>query len=194
MNVEVGDWLGPGSVVATLIDSARVEIGIQLPAAVYDRAKVGAACQVWSESMPDVRWRGRVARIAPFVDERTRTFAAYVEVDNAEQDQPCVPGTFVRAEVAGPRHDRVLAVPRGAIRDDAVLVAQDGKAQLRSIVPGRFVADRVIVTGEIAAGDVLILSHLSQLRGGSPIRLEAADSSAAAAPSSPIGGDRSAAP
>ncbi len=194
LNVEVGDWVGPGSIVATVLDTARVEIGLQLPAAVYDRTAAGAPCSVKSESMPDVEWHGRVARVAPSVDEQTRTFSAYVEVDNTQQNLPCIPGTFVRAEVQGPTHADALAVPRGAIRDDLVFVAMDGVARTRAVHVGCFVADRVLVTGDVAAGDRVILSHLSQLRDGSAIRLQAEEQAPAKAASSAASGGRSVLP
>ena len=221
MMVEIGERVGPGSVLMTLIDPSRVEIAIRLPAAVYDRTRVGAACRAESESLPGVFWQGQVARIAPAADETTRTFAVYVIVDNTKQSQPLVPGVFVGAEVQGPvREDRIL-VPRGVIREGYVLVAEMGDppnatglathagwhahagarergddvestpqagagrgtdasvgmapmewvARQRSVSVERMIADRAIVTGEIAIGDRVILSHLSQLSDGSPVRV-----------------------
>ncbi|MCH8146829.1 MAG: DUF3362 domain-containing protein, partial [Planctomycetes bacterium] len=50
-------------------------------------------------------------------DPRSRTFRAYVEVDNAKQVQPLLPGYFVTAVVEGPRITDALLVPRIAILD-----------------------------------------------------------------------------
>ncbi len=190
--VEIGEYVGPGSVLLSLIDPNRVEIGIQLPAATYADVRVGAACRVDSESTPGVEWDGCIARIAPDADEMTRTFAAYVEVDNTRQDRPLLPGTFVQAKVQGPIHENVLLVPRGAIRDGHVLVATcegsnpghdptdstdrqtntiEGVARRRRVTVARLIEDRVILTGQIAPSDRLILSHLSQLSDGSRVRV-----------------------
>lgn len=200
--VEIGERVGPGSVLMTLIDPSRVEVAIRLPAAVYDRTRVGAACRIESESLPGVSWHGQVARVAPAADETTRTFAAYVIVDNAEQSQPFIPGMFVGAEVQGPVYEDRILIPRGAIRDGCVLVAERGDPPNATglaphaagrgtnssvgVAPVQWVArqrsvsveltfgglgDRAIVSGEIASGDRVILSHLSQLGDGSEVRL-----------------------
>ncbi len=189
--VDVGDHVGPGSLVARLVDPSRVEIPIRLPSGVYDRVHVGASCRVTSESMPGSYWHGQVARIAPSVDQASRTFAAYVDVDNTKQVHPLVPGTFVRAAVCGPTYARRLVVPRGAIRQSKVLVAEpclvwrggiggwgglvlvEEVARRRAVDVERMIADRAIVTGDIDAGDRVILSHLDRLSDGTPIRTRA---------------------
>lgn len=169
--VEVGNHVAPGLLVVTIIDASSVEIPIQLPGAVYDRVRAGAACTVACDSMPGVSWRGNIARIAPEVDSLTRTFAAYVVVDNTKQARPLVPGTFVRAEVLGPMHRDGILIPRMACRDGRVLVAVDGVVRERPIVTRQTLEDQALVTGELHRGDRVIVSHLDQLAEGMPVRL-----------------------
>jgi multidrug resistance efflux pump len=170
--IEVGDRAAPGVVLVRLLDPAHVEIPIQLPAGVYDRLEVGARCRVMSESMPGSGWDGQVARIAPSVDSQSRTFAVYVDVDNAVQEHSLVPGTFVRAEVHGPTHLGRLLVPRGAIVAGHVLVARQGIAFERAVTVERLIEDRALVAGGLRPYDRVILSHLDRLSDGSPVRIE----------------------
>jgi multidrug efflux pump subunit AcrA (membrane-fusion protein) len=114
-----------------------------------------------------------VARVAPDVDERTRTFSVYLDVDNTRHEKPLVPGTFVTAEVRGPTYGDRLLVPRGAIRDGAVLVAAGNVASRRSVRTERLIGDRAMIVGDVHPGDAVIVSHLGQLDNGSPIRLRA---------------------
>lgn len=176
--VDVGDRVGPGSPVLTLVDSSLVEIPIQLRASVYDRVRISATCRVLLESMPDAPWGGEVARIAPAADQRTRTFAAYVVVDNAKQQQPLVPGMFVRAEVRGPVHPDGILVPRRAIRNGKVFVVENDTAQERLVTTERLIEDRALVNGGLRSGDRVILSHLDTLADGSPVRIRALSSAA----------------
>lgn len=171
MEVEVGDLMAPGTPVATLVDTSHVEVGLQLPAFVRDRIELGSRCVLRSESQPDSIWEGIVARISPTIDERSRTFAAYVEIDNAAQPQPCIPGSFVRSEVFGPTHVDVLLIPRGALRDGFIIVADGGVARRREVDVQRLIHDRAIISGDVHDGDHVVLSHLSQLKDGSPLRL-----------------------
>lgn len=170
LHVEHGDWVAPGTVVAALLDPMRVEIGIALPASVHHRVAVGAESSVVSESTPGVAWRGHVARIAPSVDEQTRTLTVYVEVNNAEQERPLVPGTFVRAEVLGPRHEDSLIIPRSAIRKNRVWIIDDGQARQRQVSVVQTLTERAVVEGELRFGDRVILTQLSRMDDGTPVR------------------------
>lgn len=169
--VDVGDRVGPGSPVLRLIDPSRVDIAIQIAASVYDRVSIGAACELTCESRPEVSWHGRVTRLGPSVDERTRTFSAYVGVDNTAQAQPLVPGTFVTARVRGPDYAARILVPRSAIREGGVFVAQNGTARYHAVTVERIINDRVIVRGGLRNGDLVIISHVPQLGEASPVRL-----------------------
>lgn len=171
LHVEVGDHVAPGSVVLTLVDATRIEIPLQLPAAVYPRVHVGGACRIECENAAGASWHGSVARIGPTVDEQTRTFMAYVEVDNTAQPQPLIPGMFAKAGIEGPLHRARLLVPRGACREGQVLVVEDGIARARAVVTERIIEDRAMVSGSLRAGDQVILSHFGQLTHGSAVRV-----------------------
>jgi multidrug resistance efflux pump len=169
--VDVGDRVGPGTALLTLIDASRVEIPIELPSAAYHRVHPGAPCRVMSESLAVAVWTGEVARVAPGADERTRTFAAYVMVDNTQQPKPLVPGTFARAEIGGPIYHDALMIPRSAYRNGVVFIADDGIARKRVVRPERYLKERMIVSGELRDADRLILSHLDRLIDGTPVRV-----------------------
>ncbi len=173
MLVEAGDRVGPGTPVLTLIDSSHIEIPIELPAASYDRVRVGTPCKIVSESAAGSLWTGEVARVAPAADEQTRTFAAYIIVDNTRQSRPLVPGTFARAEVRGLLHLDAIVIPRSACRNGQVFVVEDGVARRRVVTPKRYLEERMIVSGELHDADRLILSHLDRLIDGTLVRLPA---------------------
>lgn len=170
--VDVGDHVGPGTVMLTLLDASRVEIPIRLPVSTYGRVKIGAACRVASEVAGSNAWEGRIIRIAPAADEQTRTFEAYVVVDNRTRPGVgLVPGAFVRAEVQGAVYEHAILVPRGACRDGRVYVAQDNVARARRVTTVTFMEDQALVRGDLAGGDRVIISHLGKLADGSPVRV-----------------------
>ena len=169
--VEVGDRVGPGVVVAALLNTDRVEIPIRLPAGAYDDVMVHAACRVFSERMGGRSWTGRVARVAASVDKHTRTFAVFVEVDNTTQQTPLVPGMFVRADIIGPVLTDALMLPRSAIRDEHVVVAANGVVEKRKVRLRRIVSDLASVDGDLTMGDRIVLSHLDHLSDGMAVRL-----------------------
>lgn len=176
--VEVGDRVMPGSPLARITCLEKIEIPVELPVSVRPLVEAGAACTLEMESNLSLRWGGTVSRLAPVADARSRTFSAYVMVDNREQEAPLIPGFFLTARVHGPLLHEVLAVPRGAIDNGQVFVANDAKAHARRIRVETVIEETVVVTGELAEGDRLILTNLDVLYDQAPIRLPEAPSAA----------------
>ncbi len=170
IRLEVGDRAEVGSPVMRLIDPDYIEVPIELPASVYSRTQVGASCLLSMDSLPGVQWEAAIRRISPVADRQSRTFTAYVEVDNATQEIPLVPGYFLTAKVPGPLRRQVLAVPRGAIVDHQVFIINDDTAHVRAVSVECLIGDQAVVSGDLAAGDRVILTNLDMLHDGTPVR------------------------
>ena len=170
LHVDAGDHVVAGIVLATLIDPSRVEVPVQLPGSIHDRLHRGAVCKLRSESSTESSWSGTIARISPAADAQTRTFAAYVVVDNAAHDRPLVPGVFVTAEIEGPSHPDSILVPRRAVRNGRVYVVVDDRSRARVVHVDRYIEDQAMVSGELQSGDRVILTRLDRLADGSPVR------------------------
>ncbi len=182
--VEVGERVQPGSAIAGVIDPWRIEVPIELPASAYTQVIPGAAVELWAENMPDLHWSGSVARKSPDADEQSRTFRAYVEVDNREQATRLVGGFFLSAAVTGQRWDGALLVPRGAIVDDSVFVAHTlfGRvvgwgcfSERREVEVKRFLGERALVADGLEGGERIIVTNLDRLRHRGPVRMDTAE-------------------
>jgi RND family efflux transporter MFP subunit len=168
--VEVGDAVRIGSPIVRLITPARLEIALQVPVSRRNEVTVGAECVLSVDSMDSVQWHGSVCRLSPTADEQSRTFAAYVEVDNARQATQLVPGYFVKAQIKGPLLKDVFVVPRGTIVDGQVYVIRDGKASVRPVTVDKLLRDLAVVNGNIQPGDQIITTNLDVLYDGAPVR------------------------
>ena len=114
-----------------------------------------------------------MSRIAPVADERTRTFAVYIDLDNTTQEYPVLPGTFLRVIVDGPTHRDALLVPRGAVRNGQVLIAEGNVVRRRRIEVAGLIGDKIRVASGLSRGDRVITSHLESLDDGALVRLAA---------------------
>ncbi len=173
--VDVGDRVQIGSPILRLTDPRHIEVPIELPASVYSRAKTGSACELTMDSMPGVSWKVNISRLAPNADQQSRTFTAYAEVDNDEQETPLIAGYFLKAEVSGPMLRQVFAIPRGAIVEDHVFVVNSDTAHRKSIRVDRLIGDRAVVSGDLATGDQVILTNLDMLYEGVVVRVDPSD-------------------
>lgn len=185
-HADPGAMLASGTPAFTLVDDAVLEFRSEVPSADYGKLKVGATVSVRVDAMPDYEAVGRLARIAPLVDDRNRTFEAIVEVQNGER---LVGGLFARALVRVGAVSGALVVPPAAlVRDGAqpdralVFVVLGGKAVRREVTLGVEAAAATQVTHGLAAGERVILDPPASLSNGSPVEARtAAEAEAAAA-------------
>ena len=170
ITVESGDRVQVGGQIVHLVGTRFVEVPIELPLSARTKTRPQARCVLTMDSMPGVQWRATVKRLSPLADTHSRTFIAYLEVDNAEQSTPLVPGYFLTARITGPTIHGALAIPRGVILMDKVFVVNSGKAHLRHVRVVQLISDRAVISGEVAAGDQVILTNLDALSEGAPVR------------------------
>lgn len=168
--VDIGARVQPGSEILSMIATRFIEVPIELPASVRPYVTAQASCSLESATMPGLHWSGRISRIAPIADAQTRTFAVYVVVDNETEDNPLVPGYFLTAKIAGPIWRNALAVPRHAVLGDHLFVANGAVAHRRPVHVDRLVGNRALVSGQVSAGDQVILTNLDKLFDGAEIR------------------------
>lgn len=123
----------------------------------------------------EVRWVGKVVRVAPEANRTTRTLSVFVEVDNTQQSLPLLPGSFVQARIDGPILQDQFVVPREAVlgfersRGSVVLAANESTKR-RSIVISRRLEGLAIVEG-LKAGDKVVMSNLDVINDQSKIQV-----------------------
>jgi RND family efflux transporter MFP subunit len=170
--VEVGARVAPGTVLFELVDLARIEIPVALPASRYGEVEVGAPASVRIGTGVEPR-RGTIARLAPRVSTEDRTFFAYVVLENVAGTAPVPPGAFVTAQVDGRRFADVIVLPRTAFVGRQVYVHQSGVARVREPSVRYTLPHVLIADGGLEEGDELILTNLEEIADGTrvmPIR------------------------
>jgi multidrug efflux pump subunit AcrA (membrane-fusion protein) len=175
LDVEAGEQVQFGSQLMRLVALDRIEVPIELPISARTRARPDANCRLELESLSRVGWPGKVTRLSPSVDQRSRTFRAYVEVDNTGRSpsDALLPGTYVSAVVQGPTLRDALLVPRTAVvGSNKIYILNGASAHARSVEIQRFIQDRAVLTGEIQDGDRVIVSNLDRLADGMPVLTE----------------------
>jgi RND family efflux transporter MFP subunit len=150
--VDVGQFVAPGTVIARIYDTDVVEVRLpltdrqvallDLPLSA-DRSGAGAgpaptvtlnarfADREWS-------WQGRIVRTDASIDVDSRVVYAVAEVEEPFRDvvgngrPPLAPGLFVHAEIEGRRIEGVATVPRSALRSDDTVMIVDRESRIQA--------------------------------------------------------------
>jgi membrane fusion protein (multidrug efflux system) len=165
-----GTMLTAGSPVYEIIDDGVFEFRAAVPSADFAKVKMGEQVTVTVDALPGFTTAGRVDRIVPFVDTRSRAFEVVVRVPGQAQ---LVSGLFARAEVRVRSVPGSLTVPPEAlVRDGAdpvraqAFVVIDGKADRRDVTVGVERPDAVQITSGLQAGEVVVVDPPSSLGPG----------------------------
>ncbi|MDO9637336.1 MAG: efflux RND transporter periplasmic adaptor subunit [Pseudotabrizicola sp.] len=195
--VEMGQYVTPGTVYATLQDLDRMFVDFTVPEQQIGALDLGRAISV-STDVGDFSAEGRITGIEPQVDPRTRLVSVRAAVDNT--DGSLLPGQFLRVRVALPQEDGVITVPQTAVisslyGDSIYVVVPDGdglRVDQAFVTLGRRAGNRIEVVDGIAAGAQIVTSGQNRLSNAAAVVIDdsvelspPADASTATAVSEP---------
>jgi membrane fusion protein, multidrug efflux system len=110
--VDDGQYLSPGTIVATLQDLDTMRVDFSVPEQQLDLLEIGQPVRL-GVSAADMPFTGSVIGIEPKVDPVSRLVAVRAEVTNPEGQLS--PGQFVQVRVQLPKEDGVIALPQTAV-------------------------------------------------------------------------------
>lgn len=139
LDIEVGENLAPGQRVARIIDPRVIELPLQLPASARSYVTTGNQATLTTRSHPDdcPPWEAKITRLS-IVDNPTRTFTAFAEVDQSDiplrhfaqgsmphHKLPAGAFTMAKLDTAEPQQQTVL--PARSIQEGRIRTVVDGK-------------------------------------------------------------------
>lgn len=180
-NVHPGALVGPNAgagqlPVLRLEQVSRLRLVVAVPEAVVGGIVDGARVSFTVPAFPGEDFSGVVRRIAHSVDEKTRSMAVELDVDNAALRLAA--GMY--PEVTWPvRKDRPsLLVPPTSIVTTTertfVIRVKDGKAEWVNVKRGPSMGDLVEVYGVLKAGDTILRRGTDEIRPGTAVTPSAA--------------------
>jgi len=168
--VEPGDIAPRHTHLLTVIDPDTLYTKVAVSELMLPRLREGDAVDVRIDALGEAIWSGRIGRIHPTVDPRTRQAVVEVELDpvppGARAGQLCRV-TLRTAE------SRRKVLPFAALRHDRegeyVFVIVDGKAQIRRVRSGLRLGDRVEALEGIQDGDSVVVRGFLDLSAGKSV-------------------------
>ena len=164
-HVEVGAVVAPGTPVAELYSSSELEVRLPFPLEDFGYLEPGASPEIQLRASIGGRektWRAVMDRLEGEVERSTLSgFGIARVLPNEDGELPPV-GLFVNAEVPGETLEDVVELPRSAVRGaDEVWVVSEGLLVKRRVQILRAKREVLVVRGDFAEGDQLVLTRLA---------------------------------
>ncbi len=168
-----GAMLAAGTPLFTLVDDSVLEFEGQVPSRDYAKVKLGVPVALAIDALPNAKIEGRVARLQPLVDTRSRSFGVVVEVAGRPE---LVGGLFARASIlVGTAKAALVVPPASLVRDGSdpskadIFLVRQGRAEKHTITVGVETPDGVQATNGLVAGDSVVLDPPNSLADGAPV-------------------------
>ena len=173
--VQQGQYVNTGEVLFNIADLSSVWVEVELYENEFPSVHIGQEVEVRSQSFPEKVFTGRIAFIYPFLDPKTRTLKARVEMRNP--DLKLKPDMFVNAIIRVPLESTIV-VPLSAVIDTGKrqvvwVESSPGMFEPRDVQVGQKNTDNIQILSGINPGDKVAVSGAylidseSQLKGNS---------------------------
>jgi RND family efflux transporter MFP subunit len=163
----LGEYVVPGKQLYEIIATDPIKLHCPIPERFVPLTKVGMPVKVTIDARPGITYSGRITRIAPALDESSRTLLVEAEVPNP--DGVLKPGFFAHVTI-DLGQDRALFVPLSAILRYAgvarVFVVKDGVAHSREVETGATEGDFIEITKGLKPGERVITTDVDRMADG----------------------------
>jgi len=169
-----GESLPIDGKILALLDTSRVEIAAQMPAADVIRMKVGQTAQVSLEGFGDRVFSGKITRISPTTQQGSRSIPVYVEI--TDRHEALRGGLFGTGTVTVQEKGHALAVPASAMRKDDqgdyVLVVENGTLVRKPVGAVRtWSRGELVEVKGLESGMTVVSAPLPGLHAGQKVKI-----------------------
>ena len=177
-----GQYVVTAGQLGVLLDASHAEITVSLPADQlrWMREDASLSVRIRQPGRDAVLREGRLDRVHKQLDEQTRVARLVVRVDDPygrQGDggaQTLRFGQFVETQIDGLVVNNAVRIPRQALFGQSTVYVLDDQNQLRrkQVSVARSEGDAVVVDGGLQSGDRVVLTRLSLMADGSPVRVQ----------------------
>jgi RND family efflux transporter MFP subunit len=187
-NVDVGQFVSPGTLLARVYATDYVEIRLPLSnrqlefvdlperfrGETAQRGTAGPEAVIKATiGRQEWRWSGRIVRAEGAIDTRTRQLFVVAQVDDpyergADGQPPLRIGQFVEAEIEGQLLENAFVLPRSALREAAEVLVIDAESRLqrRPVTVAWTDGENAVITAGLEPADVVNITPLAVAANG----------------------------
>jgi membrane fusion protein, multidrug efflux system len=169
--VSQGQFVAVQAPVMRLVRLQPLRLTAEIPEKFGPGIRVGQVISLRTDAFPDTAIEGRVTRISPDVNLKSRAFSIEADVPNA--DGALKPGTFARVKVATNHVDHALVVPITAVQTrygtSVVFLVRDGKLASAEVKLGDRLGQRVEILEGLESGATIVAEGVEGLSAGTKV-------------------------
>ncbi len=171
-----GASVTPQTPIALVVNQDQVRVVMDVPERYIGKVFMGQQAHIKIDAFPDTQFSGKVHRVSPVVDTRTRSAVVELLADNAKGLLKS--GMFSEVRLVVGSRSGAVAVPMTAVLNENskpyVFVPLNDTAVRREVKTGISNGDYIQITSGLKAGDELISFGLYGLKNGSKIKISEA--------------------
>jgi RND family efflux transporter MFP subunit len=169
--VSQGQFVAVQAPVMRLVRLQPLRLMAEIPEKFGPGIHVGQVISLLTDAFPDTPVEGRVTRISPDVNLKSRAFSIEADVPNA--DGALKPGTFARVKVATNQVDRALVVPVSAVQTrygtSVVFTVRDNTLTGTEVKLGDRLGTRVEILEGLEPGATIVAEGVDGLSAGTKV-------------------------
>ncbi|GEM_PF-88943 len=177
-NLHPGALVGPSTgagaqPILRLESTGRARLVIDVPEDYAIGIREGQQVNFTADSIPGKTFRAPIARISHAIDEKTRTMAVELAIQNEPQ---LVPGMFVTVQWDSQRTTPTLFVPTTAIANDLqrtfVVRVKNGNVEWIDVKPGVTSGNSIEAFGDLQPNDLVAVRGTDELKPGTQVTVK----------------------
>ena len=172
INVEVGQVVSAGQIILTLVQTAELEVEINIPENKLSEVKIGTPCEIsfWANTE---KVAGVVREISPMADSTSKTYRVKISLQNLRED---INLGMTASAIFPAKNLNGVILPLSAIyqtgeNSQVWTVTAENKAALKNVTVQDFSNNEVLVSG-LNAGEVVITAGVHKLREGQAVKTQ----------------------
>ena len=162
--MEVGSVANPGSKIATMIKTDKLELEVPIRSEDVYWVNIGDKVKV-STRDERMSWDGRVARKSDYVDPATQSITVFVSVEPTNS-KPLYQGQYLKAEFSEKMILESMQIPRNAIfNKEWVYVVENNKLKKEKVNVLKVYETKALISG-LKAGSMIVVEPLINAADG----------------------------
>ncbi|MFB0526678.1 MAG: efflux RND transporter periplasmic adaptor subunit [bacterium] len=176
--VDIGDSVipqepMPQEPVLNIAYMDKVKIVVNVGEKDIAKLRKGEKVRVSVDAYPEESFLGRVVKVAPAVDPRSRKLKVELEIEN--KDHRLKPGMFADVEIIHNEHSNVLVVPRIAVLEKEgktiLFTVEDGRARLKEVKTGISDEEKIEIVEGLTEGENVVIEGNYGLTDGAKVEI-----------------------